>query len=170
MNGTIRLPALVANEVFEVSGEGLDRQISVGGKSFVVRIVDGDDIAVRREQVPAVQLLDPVGSFLLKRSLHLLRHHAAAEHPGERVADGSLEFPFETLNYPHRNLLTVPGCRGLLSSVCGGCGETRSCPGTAARVYHGTFIAAGHDTGLRLCMISVFPRTGGVVAFRRPDL
>ncbi len=108
MNGTIRLPALVANEVFEVSGEGLDRQLAVGGKFFVVRVVDGDDIAVRREQVPTVQLLDPVGGFLLKRGLHLLRHHTTAEDPGERVTHGSLELPLETLNYPHRNLLTVP--------------------------------------------------------------
>jgi hypothetical protein len=107
MNGTIRLPALVANEVFEVTREGFDRQVSVGGKAFVVRVVDGDDVAVRSKQVAALELLDTIGGLLLKCRLHFLRHHAAAEDPCERVTHCSLELPLETLHYPHRNLLTV---------------------------------------------------------------
>ena len=67
-----------------------DGQVVVGVELAVIGLVDRDHVTVRRQSMPAVQILDLISGFPLERGLHLLGDHAAAEHPREHVTDSAL--------------------------------------------------------------------------------
>ena len=97
---TVGLPALLADVIRQVAGEGLHGQRLVLGERRVVGAREGDGVAVGDQQV-AVDHLEGGLRLLTQLRLHLGRHHPAAEESGERVAHGTLEGPFELADDSH---------------------------------------------------------------------
>src|SRR5699024_1057017 len=89
----------------QMSGEGPQAQIGVGGQVRQVRFADGQYIPVGRQRI-AVDIAHRQIGLALERVLDLGEHDLAAEDPGERVTDRTFESSLEAFEHTHGRLLS----------------------------------------------------------------
>ncbi|MFO7161952.1 MAG: hypothetical protein DIU75_001260 [Mycolicibacterium hassiacum] len=98
---TIRLPPLLMDVSLQVLGEGRRGEVRVGTHLLVVGNTEGNDVVIRRQNLPAPQAAGPGVGFPAQNGLDLLRHDRAAEDPGEGVPDGRFELALDTVGKTH---------------------------------------------------------------------
>src|SRR5690349_8513845 len=82
-------------------GERGRGQVSIGAYSLIVSATERNYVVVRCQNLSTGHGTGSGLGFPAQRRLYFLRHYRAAEDPGERIADGRLEFAFDAVDQTH---------------------------------------------------------------------
>ena len=127
---TVGVPAVLGEVLGDAVAQQLDHPLLVTREPVVVSRPECHGITVRREGAPTRQRAGLHLGLPLQRLGDLLRHHAAAEYPGEGVADHSFEAALEAPHYAHYAPPLQAGSH-FRSIVSGRSRQSRHVPGGA---------------------------------------
>ncbi len=95
---TICLPPLFADVSRQMLSESVRSEVRIGAHFLVVVHTEGNDVFVGSQKAIAGNRANSFGRLPPQHCLDLLRNDRAAEHTGESITDGDLEFALDALN------------------------------------------------------------------------